>query len=59
MDAKVDDIYTVSQLHGSGDMDVEFDDICATLRGDVYRTTANRTLKTPRHSRYITGLNSV
>ena len=32
-------------LHGSGDMDAGVDDMCTTLRGDVYRITANNTLK--------------
>ena len=36
-------------LHGSGDLDAEVDDICTTLRGSVYRITANNTLKFQTH----------
>ena len=32
-------------LHGSGDMDAEVDDICTTWRGNVYRIIVNSTLK--------------
>ena len=32
-------------LHGSGDMDAEVDDICTTWRGDVYRIIVNSTQK--------------